>query len=522
MDNTISKRCARGQAAREPDTILKVPEVPRDGGYSIGLLGGDTEPFPDFSLSPAFARDLCLHETSAIEKSWYKFAQSQVDIKDTTRCLDDAVHARTQAWLNQVTADQPFGEVLFFDVTSTIDDEGLQSLSFFSDATLATEKLVVASVVFCLSNGEFLYDREAIQEFLNHDKKGVMYWGPEFKSLPRAASLLDPFTSLPSYTSTENGQESCFSFEYEIEDASQAVLEAPGDYDDDEDEDEDEDDDTKSEASFICVTAAAHDKALAEEKTRPRAKQSDVLPFHRCCSLTPLKYVNKNKSPRPPIWIPSSPLHTIPIRIARGLKSVQRPAILKDNTTTLCAMRANMRDAPVIWPTYPKKFGDIQHLPAPRMPARPPRPGPCMLQPVHPEVKAQWETAKPLSLTFISKRPDSMPARHFPLERTPVSLNSLDLLRLHNTTGSSTIHSMEADLVSAPLRIDSKGIWPRPGAHTIRSVDPNIRAQWKALAKPELDGGLGERKTRTPLVLKPFKFLRKMLHAATRERGWGF
>ncbi|KAL5426188.1 hypothetical protein PMIN04_002085 [Paraphaeosphaeria minitans] len=485
MNNTILKWHARDQAARGAATVLKVPAVPRDGGYS------------------ALARDLCLQETGSIETTRQLFTRNHIGIKDTTRLLTHAVSARMEAWLDDVVADQPLNEFLYFDATNTVDGEGLQSLSFFSGATLAPEKLVVASAVFCLPNGEFLYDREAIQAFLYHDPKGVFYWGPEVKSLPQAASLNDLFLSLPSYTSTEGGQENCFSFEYEIEDSSQAVIEVQDDYCcDNEDEGEDKDDQTESEASFGCVTAAVHDKALVEE--------------------TP-NYVNKKKGPPPAIWIPNSLQHALPIRIVRPLKSFQRPVPRKDNATGLHAMRANMRDAQIIWPTYPKNFGDIQHLLAPRMLARPPRPGPGMLQAVHPEVKAQWETSKPLYLACISKCPDPQPAMHFPFERSPDYLHSFDLLRLPSTTASPSIHSFVLELVPAPLRIDSKGVWPRPGSHTIRSVDPNIRAQWRAvLPKLKNAGELEERKARTSLVLKPLRLLRKMLQAATRKSGWVF
>lgn len=501
------------------NTVLKEIRIPRDAGYSVGLPKEATEPFPDFDLSQALARDLYLHGTTAIETTRQEFTQAHIGINHTTRFLNHAVHARTEAWLDKVTADQPFDEVLFFDVTNTIDDQGLQSLSFFSGTTLTPEELIVASAVFCLPSGEFLYDREAIREFIDHDAMGMMYWGPEIKSLPHAVSTMDLFLSLPSYTSTEDEQENCFSFELEIEDPSQAVVvEAQDDYCGD-DEDENEDGDTDSEVSFGCVAVAAHDKALAQVKTRPRIKQYDVLPLRRISASIPLKYVNKKKGPPPVICIPSDLEHTL--TIARALKSFQSTAPRKDITTTLRAMRANMRDAPIIFATYPKNFGDIQFLPAPRMLARPPRPTAHMLQPVHPEVKPQRETAKPLSLTYISQRLDPLLALHFPFERTPGSLRSLDLLRLPSATASPCFHSLEAELVPAPLRIDSRGIWPSPGPRTIQSVDPNIRAPWRAV-QPKLGNGLKKRKARASLVTKPFRFLRKMLRAATREREWVF
>jgi hypothetical protein len=510
-----------------------------DAGYGVGLPTGNTEPFPEFcDPSWTLARDSYRKEATAIDATQQKSTKAHIGIDDTvthliaTNNLNPAEYACTEAWLDNVTATKPFEEVLFFDATHILDNEGLESLSYFNDSTLAHEELVRSSVVFCLSNGEFLYDRAAAQAFIEYDAE-VIYWGPEIKSSSRAASLPDPFYSLPSYAPTEDEKENPFSDKNEVPEETLSV---------DDGDDGDEDDEAESEVSFCCVTAAAHDNTLAKKNARPRIKQSDVLPFRRTFHWIPLKYVNKKKAPPSSIWICSSEKkHIVPI--VRPLKSFQRQAPRKDKTVADRAMRVNMCDAATVWPSHLKSFANIQFLPPPRMQARPPRPSAGIFQPVHPEVRVQRETAKPLYLTCISRSPDPLPAQQFlPFELTPDPLHSLDMLRLPSASASvPSTHSLQAECVPAPLQINSRGIYPRPGPYTIQPVDANIRAQWTHVksqsyhqrhdTKRQCSGVevntagelmlvnvLQERKSRTPLVLKPFRFLRKLLRAAVQKR----
>ncbi|KAJ4346712.1 minichromosome maintenance protein 5 [Didymosphaeria variabile] len=535
---------SNSEAMTEAKMLKTKKQSAVDAGYGVGRPMEDTEPFPDFNdLSRTLAYDLFPYEMTAIETTRQKFTSNRSGLDNVAHpraahALDHDTFDRTDAWLDPVHETKPFEQVLFFDADSSIDEEGLESFAFFNGETLAHEELVDASIILRLPNNDFLYDRAAIETFLEREVKRVLYWGPEVKAQPLAASSTDFFYSLPSYTSTEiDEEENPFSDECGVVVGYETLSTALNGTECDE---EDDDDDAESEASFGCVTAAAHDEAVAVEKARQLIKHLD-LPFRQTFDWVPLKYVNKKKHPPPAILLPGSDeKRTAPI--TRPLKSFQRLAPRKDKTVALRAMRANIRNAVIVWPTHSMYWAPLQSLPPPRMQARPPRPNASMFQPVHPEVKAQRETAKPLYLTVIQSKPDVLPARHFPFELTPDSLGSLDLLRLPSATISvHSVHSYQAEPVPAPLHIDAKGIWPRPGLYTIQPVDLNIRAQWKH-TKPQsyhqrhaaeqqfsgvemneageltLVNVLEEHKPRTPLVFKPFKFLGKLLRVATRIR----
>lgn len=466
------------QEASEFD-FNKVPDVSCDAGYGVGLSGGCTEPFPEFGLI----------ESASIATVRQDPTPDHTGIEDHECFLNHTVYTRIESWLDQVSVDQPFDNVLFFESGK---GPQLQSPSFFNGTTLTPDQLVSATAVFCFANGDFAFDRQAIQMFLSSSATSVIYWGPKVRSLPLAASLDHHFMSLPSYTSNMDGEDDISTFEYESEGFSQATVE---------DNCHGCDDEANSESSFGCITAAAHDKA---EKTRPRMQQLDVPPACPYLSRHALKYASSHEIPAPRgytlkyiyVYEEDPSLE----RIAHPQKSFQRCAPRKDASLPLRVMHANMLDASIAWPTYDKNFADIQHLPAPRMQARPPRPGPGMLQTVHPEVRAQWETAKPLYLTCISRRPDPKPALHFPFERPPDSLRSLDLL------GPPSATAFDRSLQPEPLLIPSliASSW------YLGSGVVGMARRRRAFEREEL-------RKRKERVLKPFGFLRKMLHAITRS-----
>jgi hypothetical protein len=525
-------------------TILTNVEMDYNVNAGYGVT---TEPFPKIcDPSLTLALDFHQREATGMETFHQESTQPHVGLKDTiahlrsANALNPTAYARTEAWLDQVTATKPFEEVLFFDASHSFDDEGLESLRFFNCTTLAHKELVGSSFVFCLPNREYLYDRAAVQAVIEHEAE-VIYWGPKIKSPSLVASSPDPFHLLSSCAPTEDEKENLF-YENEVpEETLPESYKTPGQLQQYDGDNVDEDDETETEASFCCVTAAAHDNALAEEKAHLRTEQSDGLSFRDTVYWVPPKYASKKKAPHLSICVLSSEKkHTV--SIVRTLRSFQRRAPLMDKSVAVRAMQANMRDAAIVWPSHLMNFADIKFLPLHRMQACLSRPNASIFRPVHPEVKAQRETTKPLYLTNIAQSLDSLPAQHFPFELAPDTLRSLDLLRLPSATASVTsTHSIQTELVPASLQINSKGIWPYPRPCTIQPVESNVQAQWTHV-KPQsyhqchgakrqcsgvqmntaselmLSNVLKERKLRTPLVLKPFRFLGKLLRAAAQKR----
>ncbi|KAF1969749.1 hypothetical protein BU23DRAFT_601357 [Bimuria novae-zelandiae CBS 107.79] len=554
----------------------------------------------------------------------------------------DEIDAHVNAWLDTLVPHVPFEKLVFFDA----DIIGLTRATYFNGRTLKGCEVVSASMVFCLPSGEFLYEKKALEMFVEGRDRGLweecVYWGPKFEmggkvgEETRVGSITKgkqsesdkAFYDLSSYVTTAQEEAGGNLFEVEVGVVleenpfldDEAVLEElapfrlfdgthtlPEAYDDDDSSEPVElalsDEDSESEASFGCIGAAEHDETIASsnavanavdtlsafamyQRTPPQTimqfvKQvvaapvltttlpsrsvfvhfeRETLPFRRPFYAGPPKYFPKKSAPPPPIKIlPSASLYRqvyvqAPGVQASRIRSATRAAPRRDQTVALHALQANIRDAGLVWPTYEHNWAPLAALPRPRMRVHPLQPVASVWQPMHPEIKAILETAKPLFRTVIHSGPD------FPLSwdnvefgwEKPKSLTSLDALRMQSEASfeyDASVYSLsneDAGMIPGPLRV-WKTPSPSPSAHEEQDeygypTAPvpwaqakslwDRRVQWpssrvvrNAAGKLELVDAFPQPKPEVPkaresLLRKPWTFVKKLVTAATREREW--
>lgn len=497
-----------------------------DARYGDGCPNRDPV-LPHVAHEQTYVYDLSGYEPTGCKSARRDLTNACLDMNNTfvqsdvVESLEYTRQGRTEAWLDLLHPLEPFEDILFFDATNLIEAEALRSHSFYNGKALDRERLVGASIVLSLPNGQ-LYDRAAIEAFLDCETDNILYWGPEVEALPLAASSGHPFYSLPSYASTvADGEDEPCSYENGLSNDQATHLATLGRSSFCGDDGENDGD---SDASFYCVTAAAREKVVVRNIS-PNLALKD-LSFRWSVSWVPAKYVNKKKGP-PPAIIISRRIANVEVAAVHPLTPFQRLSRV-DKTITLRAMRDIIRGTPLLWPTHPLQSAAMQRLPPPRLWARPPRPNLSMLQPVHPEIKAQRETAKPLSLSVIERGPDLVPAQDFPLESRLASQAPRDpTLGIYPFTDFVRI-----ELAPTLLHIDSKGIRPQHTPPTIQPLQTAVTAHrstvksesYNQRSDAKRQGPDGQLRTaiglrhmlerqnpRAPRLLQPFRLLHKLL-----------